>query len=90
MEEMEFDFDTDFSEGDEDKDVFTSWDTWVYDIFDDMDLVTFLYSDLFTLTPDDTYHFDNWLKQQFFVPEHENEIGLEEDIHSIYENLSET
>lgn len=41
------------------------WDGWIYDIFNDNDLIIFLYSDMY-LTNDDTYHFDNWLKNQFF------------------------
>ena len=71
MEEMTLGFDADHHD-DEYR------DDWVFDIFDDVDLETFLYSDLFTLTPGDTYHFDHWFKQQFFVPEEGS--GLEEDI----------
>ena len=68
MEEMEFDFGTDNNENE-----YTDWDEWIYELYDDMDLITFLYSDLLILTPDDTYHFDNWFKQQFYVPETEEE-----------------
>lgn len=64
MEEIQLNY-----ESDDDKDEFFHWDEWVHDICDDMDLVTFLYSDLFLLSPEDAYHFENWQKQQFFVPE---------------------
>ncbi|HJF40613.1 MAG TPA: helix-turn-helix domain-containing protein [[Clostridium] spiroforme] len=43
-----------------------SWDTWLFDLFGDEDLITFLYSDLFYLTPEDTYHFDRWWEEQFY------------------------
>jgi len=43
------------------------WDDWIFYIFEGMDLLTCLYSDLFILTPNDTYHFDNWLDEQFWV-----------------------
>ncbi len=48
--------------GDEDYD---NWDEWIFDIFDDMDLITFLYSNMY-LTNDHTYHFDHWLEKQFY------------------------
>ncbi|MCQ4636097.1 helix-turn-helix transcriptional regulator [Anaerovorax odorimutans] len=41
------------------------WDDWIYDIFDDMDLITFLYSDMY-LVQGDTYHFDRWMEGQFY------------------------
>lgn len=41
------------------------WDEWIFDIFDDMDLITFLYSDIY-LSNEDTYHFDHWLERQFY------------------------
>ena len=70
MEEMEFDF------GEEDDNENEDYENnggpgWSHAICDDMDLITFLYSDLFNLTPDITYHFDNWFEQQFYVPETE-------------------
>ena len=52
-----------------DEDYYAHWDEWAFDIFDDMDVVTWLYTDIFELTPGDTYHFDNWFKQQFYVHE---------------------
>ena len=57
MEIIEFDM-----EGIEDVD---TWDGWAFDIFDDMDVVAFLYSD-FYLIGGDTYHFDRWLENQFY------------------------
>jgi transcriptional regulator with XRE-family HTH domain len=48
---------------------YESWDEWAFDLFDDMDIATFLYSDLILLTPGDTYHFDNWFVQQFYLNE---------------------
>jgi len=47
---------------DEEENQYEYWDGWAFDIFDDMDVVTFLYSDIFTLTSSDGYHFDNWFK----------------------------
>lgn len=41
------------------------WEDWVFDLFEDMDIITFLYSNMF-LTEEDTYYFDYWLKQQFW------------------------
>ena len=68
MEEMEFAFDVDHDEDEYRAD-------WIFDIFDDADIETFLYSDVFTLAPDDIYHFDNWFEQQFFVSEGESGLG---------------
>ncbi len=42
-----------------------TWDDWVFDIFDDMDIVTFLYSECY-LMEDNPYHFKNWTNQQFW------------------------
>lgn len=42
------------------------WDEWIFDIFGDMDIVTWLYSDEY-LTADHSYHFDHWMKNQFYV-----------------------
>lgn len=44
------------------------WDEWVYDILGDMDIVTFLYSDLY-LTNDQVYHFKNWSNSVFYTNE---------------------
>jgi hypothetical protein len=59
MEDMELDFDGD-SEDD-----YSDGRGWVFNIFDDMDIVSYLYSNLDLLEPDDTYHF------QFYVEERE-------------------
>lgn len=39
---------------------------WVFDLFEDDDLIFFLYSDQY-LTEDDPYHFANWNEQQFYT-----------------------
>lgn len=59
MESMEFDGEQD------DLDDYDSWDEWIFDIFDDMDLITFLYSDMY-LIDGHPYHFDRWLEKQFY------------------------
>jgi len=66
MDEMEFDFNTN-----DEEDEYNDWGDWVADICGDADLEMFLYSDLLTLTPGDTYHFDDWFKQQFYISEEE-------------------
>ena len=66
MEEAELGVETD-----DDGDEYAAWDEWVADLCDDIDLEMFLYSDLYALTPDDIYHFDNWFKQEFYVSERE-------------------
>lgn len=38
---------------------------WAFDLFDDMDIVTCLYSNRF-LTEDNMYHFDHWTENQFY------------------------
>lgn len=40
-------------------------DDWVFALFDDMDIVTFLYSDIYYLTDNGAYHFDHWTEEQF-------------------------
>lgn len=40
------------------------WDEWAFDLFEDMDVVTCLYSDDY-LTPEHIYHFDHWAEYQF-------------------------
>lgn len=42
------------------------WDDWVFDLFEDMDIVTCLYSDNY-LTPEHVYHFDHWADEQFYL-----------------------
>lgn len=39
---------------------------WVYDLFGDMDIISFLYSDVY-LDFDDPYHFSHWSDQQFYM-----------------------
>lgn len=46
---------------------------WVFDMFDDMDIITFLYSDTFYLTEDCApFHFNYWNDKVFWM-------GLPED-----------
>ena len=40
--------------------------SWVFDMFDDMDIVTCLYSNTY-LVSEDIYHFDHWCDWQFYV-----------------------
>jgi len=61
MEEIDSDTDA--------EDDHIDWSGWAFRIFDDMDIVTYLYDDLSVLPPNDSYHFDNWFKQQFYVEE---------------------
>lgn len=39
---------------------------WVFDLFDDMDIIHFLYSDVY-LESDHPYHFSHWNDPQFFI-----------------------
>jgi len=39
---------------------------WVFDLFGDMDLITFLYSGLY-LQPEHPYHFSHWSDMQFYI-----------------------
>ncbi len=41
------------------------WDNWVFDIFDDMDVVTYLYSDIY-IDESNPYHFNHWQENQFY------------------------
>ena len=42
------------------------WDEWVFDLFDDEDILTCLYSCDY-LTNDHVYHFDHWREEQFYM-----------------------
>lgn len=42
------------------------WDTWIFDLFDDQDVVTFLYSNIY-VSPEHIYHFDHWQEQTFYM-----------------------
>ena len=39
---------------------------WVFNMFDDMDIITFLYSHEY-LTEDHPFHFKHWCDQQFYM-----------------------
>ena len=49
------------------------WQDWVFDLFDDMDIVTFLYSDIY-VSSNHSYHFDHWLDDQFYM----GPVGVED------------
>lgn len=59
MESIEPDIECD------DTEAYNSWDEWIFDVFEDMDVITFLYSDVY-LANDNPYHFEHWLERQFF------------------------
>ena len=42
-----------------------NWGDWVYDIFDDMDVRTMLYSNWY-VSEGNCYHFSHWLENQFY------------------------
>ena len=46
------------------EDIYT--EEWVFDLFDDMDIISFLYSDVYLAT-DHPYHFSHWNDQQFYM-----------------------
>lgn len=39
---------------------------WAFEMFDDIDIITFLFSGLF-IDDEESYHFDHWTKRQFFI-----------------------
>lgn len=45
--------------------LYDNWQEWPFDLFDDMDIVTCLYSDWY-LEEDHPYHFVHWREEQFF------------------------
>ncbi len=44
---------------------YCNWNSWPFDLFDDMDIVTFLYSDQY-LEKEHSYHFEHWSEEQFY------------------------
>ena len=42
------------------------WTEWIFDVFDDMDLITFLFSNRY-LTDEHMYHFCHWTENQFYT-----------------------
>ena len=42
-----------------------SYRDWVFDLFDDIDIITYLYSDSY-IDSDNPYHFDHWSVLQFY------------------------
>lgn len=45
-----------------------TWQEWIFDLFEDMDIITFLYSGRY-LTCNNSYHFDHWTEEQFYMEE---------------------
>ena len=43
-----------------------TWEHWMFDLFDDMDVVTYLYSGD-CLSQNHSYHFDHWKEEQFQI-----------------------
>ena len=41
-------------------------DEWAFDLFDDMDIITFLYSNHY-IGEENSYHFNHWLDNQFYM-----------------------
>lgn len=41
------------------------WDEWIYDLFGDADIEMLLFSNGY-VEKDNCYHFDHWMKQQFY------------------------
>lgn len=56
-----------------------NWDSWAFDIFDDMDVVTFLYSGMY-LDSSNPYHFGHWLERQFYYEQSDIEEVIDEDL----------
>jgi DNA-binding XRE family transcriptional regulator len=49
----------------DDMESYGNWASWAFDIFDDMDIVTFLYSGEY-LDNSHPYHFEHWMAAQFY------------------------
>lgn len=53
-----------------DNEEFYDSEDWVFDMFDNMDIITFLYSDWY-LNEEDAFHFTHWNDQQFYMDSEE-------------------
>ena len=53
----------------------TADEDWMFDLFGDADLISFLYSGLY-LQPDHPYHFSRWDDFQFYMPSDEPKSSL--------------
>lgn len=49
----------------DDQEDYENWDEWISEIFGDMDLTLFLYSNQY-LESSNPYHFEHWLEKQFY------------------------
>ena len=56
-----------------------NWDSWAFDIFDDMDVVTFLFSGMY-LDSSNPYHFDHWPERQFYCEQNNIEEVPDEEL----------
>ena len=54
------------NDGGFEKEELNSSSEWMFDLFGDMDIITYLYSDMY-LTSEHSYHFSHWFDQQFYV-----------------------
>ena len=50
---------------DGDLEVEAGWSEWIYDLFGDADIVTFLFSDIY-LDKNHVYHFEHWWERRFY------------------------
>lgn len=55
---------SDSNDTEDEEDVYT--EDWIFDLFDDMDIIIFLYSNVY-LASDHPYHFSHWSDQQFYI-----------------------
>ncbi|MGF6989738.1 transcriptional regulator with XRE-family HTH domain [Lachnospiraceae bacterium PM6-15] len=56
----------DYYDEENDTELYSYWDEWIFDLFDDADILTYLYSDYY-LDSDHNYHFDHWFECQFYA-----------------------
>ena len=55
-----------FDSNESEEDDVSCWNSWAFDLFDDMDVHTYLYSGMY-LTEEDSYHFAHWTENQFYM-----------------------
>lgn len=53
-------------------------ETWAFDVFDDADVVTYLYSDI-KLPEKHVYHFSRWMEPQFYTQTNDKKCDITED-----------
>ena len=52
---------------DENEDAYLDYDEWVYDLFGDADIITFLYDEAIYVDNENVYHFSHWFDKQFYM-----------------------